>query len=149
MPSVSESLLPDLDVQVLLCWVGSAEESDPVANLAQSLAANLGARCRIIMGLDSPLRSSQASNQQSPALEPLTPGAIAITQRQLAELYGSELQPIVVPGNPIVEVRRYARAHRVGLVVMGEQALRVETECGQRLSDDAPCTVLILIPPSR
>lgn len=148
MPSASESLLPDLDVETLLCWVGSAEEADPVATVAKTLAAHLGAKCQMIMGLASPFRSS-SSGQASTELEPLTPGAIAATQRRLAALYSSELQPIVVPGNPVVEVGRYATAHRVDLVVMGEQALRVETECGQRLADNAPCTVLILVPPSR
>ena len=36
---------------------------------------------------------------------------------------------------------------RVDLVVMGEQALKVERGCGERLADAAPCTVLILVPP--
>jgi nucleotide-binding universal stress UspA family protein len=149
MPSASESLFPDLDVEILLCWVGSAEEADPVAAVAQALAANLGATCQMIMGLASPFGSSRTSGQGSADLEPLTPGAIATTQRRLAALYGRELQPIVVPGNPVVEVRRYAAVHRVDLVVMGEQAMHVEQECGQRLADNAPCMVLILVPASQ
>lgn len=147
MSTATDTILPGLDVQIVLCWVGSTDEADPVVAVAQSLAAGFGARCRMIMGLVSPFRSQRSSEQEM--VEPLTPGAIAATQRRLADLYGDELQPIVVPGNPVVEVRRYVGAHRVDLVVLGEQALSVEAECGQRLADDAPCNLLILVPPSR
>ena len=51
---------------------------------------------------------------------------------------------MVLPGHPVAEIRRYARTQNIDLIVMGEQALAVEKTYGERLLDDAPCTVMVL-----
>ncbi len=142
--------LPGLRCGTVLCWVGSADAEDPIVPLARALAAQAQGQCHLVMGLDSPLQVGDRGSGDGVGLggqAPLTPELIGKAERKLAELYGHELRTMVLPGHPIVEVRRYARRHGVELIVMGQQALETERRYGERLCDSAPCTVMILAPP--
>ena len=141
-------ILPGLVLREILCWVGSDEKADATIQLAQNLALQSGSRCQVIMGMDTPFRRTDGSFTSSTSQQPLTPESIAEAQRKLVALYGPDLHPVVVPGHPITEVRRYAANRQVDLIVLGEQALRVEEAYGERLADNAPCPLLILVPPA-
>lgn len=146
---LTRAILPGRVLNEILCWVASDEEPDTTVQLAQNLAAQSDSRCQVIMGLDSPFRRTDGSFTTTTSQQPLTPETIAKTQRKLVALYGPDFHPVVVPGHPIAEIRRYAVNRQVDLVVMGEQALRVEKDYGERLADNAPCTLLILVPPAQ
>jgi len=98
------------------------------------------------MGLDAPV--DQRFPARSEARTPLTPPVIARVGRRLADLYGPDVPTLVLPGHPVKEVRRYAQNHSVDLIVMGQQALRIEQNYGEKLAAHAPCTVMIVIPPA-
>jgi len=133
--------LPGICCQRVLCWVGYLHERDPVVEVAQALARAGNGRCELVLGLDAPRRLDQV-----PA-GPLTPELIGQAERRLGQLYGSASRTMVLPGHPVREVRRYARNQRADLIVMGLQALQVEQSCGERLADEAPCPIMILLRP--
>lgn len=134
--------LPGLDGQLVLCWVGSTEESDSVVDIGRALARGCGGQCHVVVALDSPFRAALGSNA------PLTPETISRANRQLQKLYGEDVEAMALPGHCISEIRRYASNHQATLIVMGEQALAVEHSYGETLHDRAPCTVLIVVPPT-
>jgi nucleotide-binding universal stress UspA family protein len=140
--ALSRPLLPGISCHAVLCWVGSDDEEDVVVEVAAALAQRSGGRCQVVMGLDSPHRFKG----DTPAT-PLTPEVIARAERRLARLYGPTLRTMVLPGHPVAEVRRYARNHKVDLIVMGNQALDVEQSYGERLHERAPCPIMILLKP--
>lgn len=137
-------LLPGVCCQTILCWVGSHDEQDGVVAVAAALARHGGGSLQVVMGLDSPHRFNDDGGGP---VTPLTPEVIARAERRLARLYGDGARTMVLPGHPVAEVRRYARNHRVDLIVMGSQALQVEESYGERLFEQAPCPVLILVKP--
>ncbi len=99
------------------------------------------------MGLDCPARMGSAARSHRLGAMPLTPEVIARTESQLQELYGDRVSVMVLPGNPITEIRRYARNKKMDLICIGNQALAVETVYGQRLTEDAPCPVIVFFAP--
>ena len=136
-------LLPGICCRAVLCWVGSNEVQDEVVQVAAALARHGGGDVQVVMGLDLPHRFQSAG----PVL-PLTPEVIGGAERRLARLYGPGTRTMVLPGHPVTEVRRYARNHRVDVIVMGSQALQVEQSYGERLFEQAHCPVLILVKPA-
>lgn len=128
-----------ISCKTVLCWVGSTEEPNPAAGVAHSLANLSGGQCHVVMALDTPHRRIRPG-------APLTPRLISHAGKKLAELYGG--RTMVLPGHPVREIRRYAKTHNVDLIVMGEQALNVESNYGEQLADQSPCTVMILRSPS-
>jgi len=144
IPPSKKPLLPGISCHTILCWVGSDDEADAAVEVAAALARHAGGRCQVVMGLDSPHRF----RADTPAT-PLTPEVIARAERRLARLYGPTLRTMVLPGHPVAEVRRYARNHKVDLIVMGNQALEVEQSYGERLFERAPCPIMILLKPGQ
>lgn len=140
------SLLPGICCQTVLCWVGSCDEREEVVEVGLALARHGGGKVQVVMGLDSPHRFHGQHGENGPAT-PLTPEVIGRAERRLAKLYGPGAPTMVLPGHPVAEVRRYARNHRVDLIVMGSQALQVEDRYGERLFSQAPCPVLIIVKP--
>jgi nucleotide-binding universal stress UspA family protein len=82
-------------------------------------------------------------------MAPVTPEVIDGAERRLAKLYGPGAHTMVLPGHPVTEIRRYALNHRMDLIVYGGQGLAAEKTCGERLCDDAPCSLMILFFPKR
>ena len=118
----------------ILCWVASSMEADIIVQVAKSLAKQSSGLFQVVMCLDAKKTT------------PLTPELISQTTRNLSSLYGEGVPTMVLPGNPLSEIKRYAKNNSVDLIVMGKQGLAIEQEYGQRLIDDAPCAILILIP---
>ena len=143
--TVEHPALPGIPCDTVLCWVGSLEAVDRIVAVGLALCGGRGGTCHVVIGLDCPLRDERSAGRQ----QPLTPDMIARAERKLAALYGGGVRTMVLPGNPVTEVARYARRHRVDLLMMGEQALAVERAHGEQLLSCAPCTVLILAPPER
>jgi nucleotide-binding universal stress UspA family protein len=142
--SAATPLLPGLACERVLCWIESLEQEEPTVELGRALTANAAGACHVVLGLDSPQR---VPGLDRPEKAPLTPEVIARAEWWLGELYGKGVRTMVLPGNPVAEVRRYARRHQIDLIIMGAPALEVERRIGERLLDNAPCTILILIPP--
>jgi nucleotide-binding universal stress UspA family protein len=136
---MGESIIPGLSPHAVLCWVDAADEREPAFELALALARSGAGECHVVLGLDSP--------------QPLTPEAIGRAERKLAALYGGERDvptvTMVLPGDPIAEVRRYARRHQVDLIVIGRQALAAERRLGARIADSAPCALLMFLHAAR
>ncbi len=130
--------LPGLACQRVLCWVDSTEQPDRVVRVARALARPVSGRCQVVMCLDA------ACQEPGSRPSPLTPERIGQTECQLADLYGSGVASMVLPGHPVTEIRRFARNNQVDLIVMGEQGLALEQLYGQRLLEDPPCPVLVL-----
>jgi nucleotide-binding universal stress UspA family protein len=126
--------LAGFNCEQILCWVGSAMEPDKIVQVAKSLAKQSSGVFQVVMCLDAGKNT------------PLTPELISQTARNLSRLYGENVPTMVLPGNPLSEIKRYAKNNSVDLIVMGEQGLDIEQEYDQRLIDDAPCAILILIP---
>ena len=142
-------MLPDIECKTVLCWVGSIEQSEATVHLACTLANSSQGRCLVVLGLDSPARLQGSGVGGREQRSHLTPELISMAERKLAKLYGEATQTMVLPGHPIAEVRRYAKHHGVDLVVMGEQAIEIEREYGERLMDDAPSAMMIYLAPRR
>jgi K+-sensing histidine kinase KdpD len=140
MVSEQTNPLPGINGDLVLCWVGSTEEPDSVVQVGRSLARRCGGRCHVVVALDSPFRNANGK-------APLTPETISRANRRLQKLYGEDVEAMALPGHCINEIRRYASNHRASVIVMGEQALAVERSYGETLHDQAPCTVLIVVPP--
>lgn len=138
--------IPGLKCDRVLCWVNSSDEPDDVVPVAKALAAESAGACHVVMCLDTLKRGGGKSGALT-ASAPLTPKIISTAGRRLAELYGDHVRTLVLPGDPVREIRRYARNHRMDLVVLGGQGLDAERICGERLCDDAPCAVMILVLP--
>jgi len=138
-------LLPGIQCDEVLCWVASTEEPDSAVQVGRALARGSGGRCHVVAGLDTSRGPSSGQERQPP----ITPETISRANRRLSKLYGEEVVTMALPGHCITEVRRYARSHQVTLVVMGEQALEVERKYGESLCDQAPCTLMIIVPPAR
>ena len=154
--------LPGIDGQLVLCWVGSTEEPDPVVDIGHAVAAESSGRCHVVLvldsraeesvgaptatsqGLDSPFRTARGTGVNVP----LTPETISRANRQLQKLYGEDVEAMALPGHCISEIRRYASNHQATVIVMGEQALAVERSYGEKLHEHAPCTVMIVVPPT-
>ena len=129
--------------ETVLSWVGATGDADPSVEVAAALARHWGGKCHVVAGLDVTREPGTLAPQA-----PLTPEVIGRAEKRLAELYGDSVHTMVLPGHGVHEVRRYARIHNVGLVVMGEQALAVERSYGEAFVDEAPCTVMIIVPPA-
>jgi len=125
--------------------------------LGRALTGGTESACHVVLGLDSPhrvpgparpekSRLQRGASGGEPARLPLTPEVIGSAERHLAELYDGGVKTMVLPGNPVIEIRRYARRHRIDLIIMGPQALEAERRVGERLLESAPCTLLILVP---
>lgn len=125
----------------VLCWVDSTSNADRVVQVARSLSGDTQAHCRVVKCLDA------ACTEPGGRRTPLTPEQIEQTEDHLAALYGSDVKTMVLPGHPVSEVRRYAQNHGVDLIVMGEQGLALENQYGQRLIEDPPCAVMVLVFP--
>lgn len=140
--------IPGYEADSCICWVGSVKQQDIAFEAARLLAAP--GVCHVVMCLDTPSRLRSAPSDGPRRQEPLTPELISTAEAMLRHLYGNGAQVMVLPGNPITEIRRYAHTHGVKLIVMGEQAAALEKEYGERLVDNAPCSVLLFInPPAR
>ena len=135
-------LVEDLGRRIL-CWVCSAEKPDFAVPLARTLAGMHRGECHIVMSLDAPPRIHSSSGRSIP----LTPEIINEAKRKLANLYGEDVFTLVLPGHPILEIKRYARNKHVSLIIVGEQGLAAERDYGQSLCDDAPCAVMTLFQP--
>jgi K+-sensing histidine kinase KdpD len=138
-------LLPGIRCDEILCWVASTEERDAAVQVGRALADGCGGRCHVVAGLDTPRQTESGGHRSAP----LTPETISRANRRLSKLYGKDVVTMALPGHCISEVRRYARSHQVTLVVMGEQALAIEKSYGESLCDQAPCTLMIIVPPAR
>ena len=75
---------------------------------------------------------------------PLTPEVIAQTESKLAALYGDAVNIMVLPGNPIAEIRRFARNKKMDLIIMGNSACSVEQAYREELREKASCPVMKL-----
>ena len=130
-----------------VCWVASTGEVDAAVALARELGRPNP--CHVVLCLDSPdrLRPGRASGTRRRG--PLTPELIGRATSLLRSLYGPDTEAMVLPGEPLAEIRRYVRTHDINLVVMGEQALTLESEYDARLIDDPPCPVLVFVDPTR
>ncbi len=135
--------LPGLPCKRVLSWVHSLAEADSSVPVARALARSAAGSHQVVMCLET----HPGNRPGLPGRRPLTPQLIGEAQARLTRLYGWRSRVLVLPGHPLVEVRRYARNKRVDLVVLGEQALAVERAYRQRLCDDAPCAVMILLLP--
>lgn len=144
--STATPLLPGLTCERVLCWVDSLDSEEPTVELGRALTGGVAGACHVVLGLDSPHR---VPGPARPEKAPLTPEVIGRAERRLSEIYGQGVKTMVLPGNPVAEVRRYARRHRVDLIIMGGPALEVERRVGEQLLENAPCTILILVPPNR
>lgn len=125
----------------VLCWVDSTSDADHVVQIARCLSGRGRSRCQVVKCLDA------ACTEPGGRPSPLTPEKIEQTEGHLAALYGREVATMVLPGNPVSEVRRYAKNHGVDLIVMGEQGLALESKYGERLIEDPPCAVMVLVLP--
>ena len=130
-----------------MCWVASTREVDAAVAMARALVRPNP--CNLVLSLDSPNRVSRRRTNPPGRVEPLTPEMIGKASSMLRYLYGSETHVMVLPGNPLTELRRYVRTHDVSLVVMGSQARAVEREYGERLIDDPPCPGVVCVDPRR
>ena len=130
-----------------VCWVASTREVDAAVALAKELGRP--SPCHVVLCLDSPdrLHARRSSATRRPG--PLTPELIGRATTLLRNLYGPDTEAMVLPGEPLAEIRRYVRTHKIDLVVMGEQALTLESEYDARLIDDPPCPVLVFVAPTR
>jgi hypothetical protein len=153
--SIDESKNPELLSDLcskILCWVCSTEKPDSAVPLAQALARLHKGECHVVMSLDVPNGTpgghSAGNHSFSGRCTPLTPEIINRAKQELAHLYGDDVFTLVLPGHPITEIKRYARNKKVKLIIVGEQGLAAEREYGQKLCDDAPCTVLTLFIPT-
>ncbi|MDJ0764904.1 MAG: hypothetical protein QNJ97_18120 [Myxococcota bacterium] len=136
-----------LDFKKVLCWVNSTRIKDSVVALAKSLAATCNGKCHVVMGLDCPSRDRNQLPSNGPGQLPLTPEVIGRAETELAALYGEDAHTMVLPGHPIAEVRRYARTQAMDIIAVGDQGLAVERAYGERLCDNAPCAVVVLMMP--
>ncbi len=136
--------LPGISFKRVLCWVNSTAVREWTAELAFSLAASCNGSCHVVMCLDC---ASRPGNPVQKGNGPLTPELISAACNDLANLYGDDMHTMVLPGNPIAEIRRYARTKEMDLIVMGKQGLAVESLYGEQLYKDAPCTVMVLVMP--
>jgi nucleotide-binding universal stress UspA family protein len=148
--SLLRSLTRGIEPQKVLCWVNSNEKRDWVVNVAKALSASYQGICHAVMCLDCASRIRPRLPQTgSPVSQPLTPEVIGQAGQRLSALYGDDIHTMVLPGDPITEIRRYARTHQMDLIVMGEQALAVEQLYGERLLEDPPCMLMILAMPEQ
>ena len=135
----------NINPRACICWVGSIFETEVALSLA--CAFTKPEPCRVVMGLDSPFRV-MGDGQRSPRRKaPLTPSIIRTAESRLGNLYGHRARCMVLPGHPVQEIRRYARTQNIELIVMGEQAMAIEAEYGERLIDKPPCAVLLFVDP--
>ena len=142
------SIMRGNDLKNVLCWVDSTDRQDWIVKVGKALSDSCQGRCHAVMGLDCPSRVSGSSAKPAkPGRAPLTPEIIALAGKRLSALYDEEIHTMVLPGHPVAEIRRYARTRKVDLIIMGEQALQVERAYGERLIENAPCTVMILATP--
>jgi nucleotide-binding universal stress UspA family protein len=141
------SIMQGAPFKDVLCWVNSSEKRDWIVKIGRIIADSCEGRCHIVMCLDtsSPI-GTQGSSKES-IRRPLTPEVISQAGGKLRKLYKGEYHTMVLPGHPIAEIRRYALTRKMGLIVMGEQALDVEAAYGERLSDDVSCQMMILVKP--
>ena len=130
-----------------VCWVASTKEADAAVALAKELGRPNP--CRVVLCLDSPDRLYARQSSPTRRRGPLTPEMIGRATSLLHNLYGPDTEAMVLPGEPLAEIRRYVRTHNISLVVMGEQALTLESEYDARLIDDPPCPVLLFVDPTR
>ena len=130
-----------------VCWVASTREADAAVALAKELGRPNP--CHIVLCLDSPDRLQERQSSGTRRRGPLTPELIGRATSLLRSLYGPDTEAMVLPGEPLAEIRRYVRTHKIDLVVMGEQALTLEGEYDARLIDDPPCPVLVFVDPTR
>lgn len=125
----------------ILCWVCSSEACDPAAALAQALARMHKGECHVVMSLETPHLWQHSSERSIP----LTPEIINEAKQKLAALYGDDVFTLVLPGDPVTEIKRYARNKQMSLILVGEQGQAVERDHGQSLCEDAPCPVMTLL----
>lgn len=145
--SVVHQAWPGSCLERCVCWIASTREVDQAVALARALVRPNP--CHLVLSLDSPNRVTTRRPMPPVRGEPVTPEVIGKASSMLRYLYGSETHVMVLPGNPLTELRRYVRTHDVSLVVMGSQALAVEQEYGERLIDDPPCPVVVFVDPRR
>jgi nucleotide-binding universal stress UspA family protein len=144
----SAPTLPGIGCRKVLCWVNSVAEADRVVLVGMALSEAVGGHCEVVLCLDAPCRSGLCCELGVERDAPLTPEVISRAEARLARLYGDALPTLVLPGQPVTEIRRYARHKEIELIVMGEQCLNLQRQTGQWLCDDAPCAVLsIVLPP--
>jgi nucleotide-binding universal stress UspA family protein len=133
-----------LNVRNVLCWVSSFESPDGIVEVGKAYAATCRGICHVVMCLESP---PVFHGKGLGVKGPLTPEVIGNAENRLASLYGNDVRTMVLPGNPIAEIRRYARTRQMDLIIMGEQGLALEAAHGERLYENAPCTVMVLVFP--
>ncbi len=147
-PRGPASALPGIRCSRVLCWVNSVAELDRVVLVGMALSETVAGHCEVVLCLDAPCRSGLSCELGVERDAPLTPEVISRAERKLARLYRDALPTLVLPGQPVAEIRRYARHKQIELIVMGEQCLKLQRQTGQWLCDDAPCAVLsIVLPP--
>ena len=135
-----------LRLQKVLCWVNSTEKIDWTVQIGRALASNYEGVCHVVMCLECQNHHGNRRDSSRP-LQPLTPEKISEAGDALQDLYGNDVLTMVLPGHPIAEVRRYASARKMDLIIVGEQALEVEKSWGERLYEKSPCAVMILVMP--
>ena len=140
-PDHSAPRLPGLPCKRVLSWVLSLVEADSSVPVAQALARSAAGSHQVVMCLET----DPGNRPDLPSRRPLTPELIAEAQARLTRLYGWHSMALVLPGHPLVEIRRYAHNKHVDLVVLGEQALALERAHRDRLCDHAPCAVMVLV----
>ncbi len=141
------TLPPWIRFKRVLCWVNSTQTEDWIVPIARSLTDSNEGACHVVMCLDCPADTTRRDPAGRPNKAPLTPQMISRAGQELAELYSEDVHTIVLPGHPVTEVRRYGRNHKMDLIMIGEQGLALERVYGERLCDNAPCTVMILVLP--
>lgn len=145
--SSSINLPRGMSLRKVMCWVNSTLEADWIVQIAKSLVSAYNGDCQVVMCMDRPTSTLRTAGSHPSGQTPLTPELLALAGQKLSEMYGEDVRTMVLPGHPITEIRRYARTQQVDLIVMGEQALALEKVYGERLFDDAPCTVMLLVTP--
>ena len=133
----------DFKCDRVLCWVDSVVEQERVVRFARSLTEQNRGRCQVVKCLDA------TCQEQGAKRAPLTPERLCREESELAALYGDGVTTMVLPGHPVAEIRRFARNNQIDMIVMGEQGLALENAYGQRLVEDPPCAVMVLILPNK